>query len=497
MLSSVAIKEPRISIQKVFYLEFFLSLLFLLFLCWMLPLCGDDWYYESVHIRQPVQIMTFSRYYRNNYNGRLLGNMLAALLGGHAILRCLFKALTLWFISIIVYRLSNIRSAWFYPLVLSVIVAVPFSIFAQVYAMAAGFYNYVPGILLIMLYIYTIQPLLKSSTKTPPKISEVAAFFSCLAAQLFVENVTCANIVITVFIVVYYRIHFGKWSRITILGMTAAVLGAFIMFSAPVYWNGKGNYQSIGISLLLSNYIKVSDGAILGYLPLFLTINGLVLFQLGRLECRQSWMIIPLVVIIAGASVYFIVTRNLFGNDISLENSMKKIALDMLIFLGWLSAVSVILILNQRQKGDNIETIIFWLAAVSLDLPLLVVSPLNARCYFGSYLFLLLLVFRLFDECELVEHANLKLLRSFYLTVSGCVLIFYLLIFTKIAAVTAIREEQISLQMQSRAQVISLPAYPFSEIICEPDSQKLGILYYYEKPYDITFSYTPFYRWTS
>lgn len=170
--------------------SFLIGLLFICALCLLFPITGDDWYYElyapttaSGYIAKIISIY-------KNMSGRLLAHVLSVLMGTHRIIRSLFRAIVIWCISIAAYHFFRLRSIWSYFIVLTAFTILPASLFSQSYSWSVGFCNYVPQMLLMLLYFLLCSDLIHNVPSNHTCCRSIAAFFCCLAAQLFAEHTT-------------------------------------------------------------------------------------------------------------------------------------------------------------------------------------------------------------------------------------------------------------------------------------------------------------------
>lgn len=134
-----------------------LFLLFLFFLAYKFPVVGDDWYALRVHITSLQELIENGARHWNNVNGRWLGHMAVILSMSSRILCAAVRAVIIWLIMILGYKNSGFKCKEGCLIVFLYILAVPKEIFSETYSWAAGFFNYVPPVLLVFLYLYLIS----------------------------------------------------------------------------------------------------------------------------------------------------------------------------------------------------------------------------------------------------------------------------------------------------------------------------------------------------
>ena len=113
---------------------------------------GDDWFREELGrgLKSPRELLETVASGWLTYNGRAAGNLLAYAAGGRKVLREVLRALiTLGTVSLAA-RNCGFRTAGGVLLAAAALLALPRAMFAQIYPWAAGFFNYVPPVLLLL-----------------------------------------------------------------------------------------------------------------------------------------------------------------------------------------------------------------------------------------------------------------------------------------------------------------------------------------------------------
>jgi hypothetical protein len=78
-----------------------------------------------------------------------------------------------------------------------------------------------------------------------------------------------------------------------------------------------------------------------------------------------------------------------------------------------------------------------------------------------------------------------------------CISAYYIFIFAHIGYAENQSKEYIRKQMINNKTEIVIPVLPYSEYLHESNAKKIGIYYYYKKPWDIKFRYITYKTWFS
>lgn len=154
--------EVRAQRRGKLALTLLLSYAFLLMLSKGFAVTGDDWFFTTkTQSEGPVTaflrgVHVAAQHYETT-NGRLLGNFLSGMLGCSKALRELVRCGVILGIVAAVWRLCKIEKPIGRVCALALLVALPAELFSESYAWAAGFFNYVPPALLVLLYLLLLE----------------------------------------------------------------------------------------------------------------------------------------------------------------------------------------------------------------------------------------------------------------------------------------------------------------------------------------------------
>ena len=138
-----------------------LTYCFLLLLSRGFVTSGDDWFFTSRTMDESLaQALkngwaNATGHYRGT-NGRLLGNGFSKSLGCSEFWREIVRCGMMLTILLLICRVAKLRDLTLYAVALTMFIALPKDLYAQAYAWAAGFFNYVPPMIGILLYILRV-----------------------------------------------------------------------------------------------------------------------------------------------------------------------------------------------------------------------------------------------------------------------------------------------------------------------------------------------------
>ena len=130
--------------KKLFYIILFVILVVI---CFMFPYTHDDWPWSGAEGLNRLKNLF------DGYNGRWAGNILVMILTRFRIFRAIFIASILLGIIYFIKKLTKTTETGTL-LSIFLLLCMPISMLAQAIAWTSGFANYVPPVLLILIYIY-------------------------------------------------------------------------------------------------------------------------------------------------------------------------------------------------------------------------------------------------------------------------------------------------------------------------------------------------------
>lgn len=468
--------ERRLNLQT--YLLPALVGLGLLLLFVQFPPTGDDWILlgKEYGIREHLLRV---RHDWVNQNGRVLGNFLHTLLVHHwpGILSKLLAFFGM------VYALSRIakRSVWaIAPVLSATLLFLPKEVLREVWVWNAGFFNYVPPLvlLLVLLLLWQVEELSERR--------KAAIVVTSLCACLFMENITVYLLLIGFVLLLWALFRASDYRLRALLTFAGCAAGALIMFSSPSYRrvvDATDGYRSAGTDLAsmvhtaIVNWNESFSRYLIAENLFLLSLILLSASALLMVQKERTWALkISLILLwISGPSLWLI--ARLTDGPISVRHSfpLHLVFYLSLLGFGWLTL---------RGRDRHLYAFVLISLAVVMG-PLLIVTPVGARNFFTPVVFQLLAVLLLWRGLpELPAASRLVLLAAvlvFSLVRWGQLLFIYSENFSVHRERMAIAEAAAS---RSDAEV-TVPAFPYPSYLHATDPGKIGHAYYRQEPMDM------------
>lgn len=389
--------KKKFLIKPEFIVLFFGALL----LCCFFPYTGDDWAWGS-----QIGLDRLSNWF-DNYSGRYFGNLIVLALTRSYILRNIVVALTVTGIVYIPYKLTGSSKIGF-SLLVSSIVFLPIPIFRQSLTWTAGFANYATSIFLTLIFIYYIKDIFSD---TPPKyhwLHCIPCLLLGFANTLIVEHFTVYNLLLGLAVCVFTVIKFKKLYIQHVSYFIGTVLGTLTMFSNSVYRSvaeGTDGYREI------ANEGGIIQKAINNYFTTIMTegfLNNVWINVLLAIVCVAVWYKLKekatkKVRLVASLSLCVIIAYTALSvmsglNPVTYTTIAKYcVAAATALFV---AALGIFLLTLPVGKNDKQHLIFIYLSIGVTIAPLLVVSPIGSRCFFGSYVFFAYLIGKLLHCIE-------------------------------------------------------------------------------------------------
>lgn len=486
--------------------------LFLLLLCRAFPVSGDDWFFltraQDLSLISAVKrgIATARQHYATT-NGRLMGNFLSGMLGCSDGLRALVRSAVLLGVFACVCRVCKIQTICGALLALALTVALPSTVFAQSYAWAAGFFNYVPPVLLLLIYLDTAARKIAGASAASFSAYSCAAYLLLgFLTQLFVENVTIGVCLFSGAVCIWLRVRCGRFDGRLAGHFVGALLGALVMFLAPGYRNvGQEGYREMALSVsglfaILQENIPIITRTLLEDNWLLIApLSALCALLLCRAKPAGKRGAIArkiALALLALAPAFFYCNQHIL-----LEMAYNRyvfwlsLALDVAFALGYLCAIAAALWQGVGERAIRIAALLFLGAAAVFLAPLLVVQPVGPRCLYLPHMLLVCTLLCAGRACVKSLPQTAQALR-WPLALAACAMLCGIVWVTFWNGRTQdIRSAYIERQMAQGETQITLPGYPYAQYVHEGESQKMGQYYYYDRPDDITFSFVPYGQW--
>ena len=487
-----------------------LTYLFLLLLSRGFVTSGDDWYFSARDTGEGFWKALEAGYYSAaghyvSVNGRLLGNAFSRFFGTNDMVRELCRCAIILVILLQLCKTAKIKNLPLYLMALMLTVALPSDIYAQSYAWAAGFFNYVPPLMMILAYILRAERVLRGEKDTV--LWGLAMLPLALSCQLFVENVTVGVCMLSAGVLVWHLIRTRKLSWSLTGFFLGAAIGCAIMFSAPGYANiNNEGYRQVSATFEeLMKVLKSNFAFITMYLTernwsviAPLTVLSICLLMTAKPEkgsgrFLRTFALTGLMV----CPVWFYANRQLL-KTLSYSEWVTELSfwLDIAFNLLYLLAVLTAALLGLRDKA-RVRLAVLCVAAVPMIFgPLVMVNPIGPRCMYIPYMLLvgILLIFAA-DLAERFDAAALRKLTVPVAALTCCVLAVYLWTAVWNGHCEQVRLTQIEKAMAQGASTVELPSYPYTAYVHNGNGGAIRYYYYYETPCDLEFQYINHQDW--
>lgn len=481
---------------------------------YLFPYSGDDWAWGS-----EIGVDRLESGFEG-YNGRYLGNLLVMTLTRSRLLQVITVAFSMLCVCVFPKLYCRSRKLSLLAFSAFLVFLMPKQIFVQSVAWTAGFSNYMPPILLIVLYFIFVKNIFSENPIYKKHISAITFLlgFSC---TLFMENVTLYAVMISALIAVFARVRHGRFYFAHLANFIGCLVGTVLMFSNSVYLtildNGDG-YRSTAISKGLLSTLKghlevIINQVFISNIPLLAVISVMcvVLAVLFAKKSKNVYLriisfgsvfinVFTLAVLLAKKSFsYWIIAA---GADAS-----SKITFVFLMLTVCLYCISVLVsvLICITDNDLKFRTLLILISAPIVTAPLLFVNPIGPRCFMPVYILLVLFAVCVFDmiqkEIDFSESLN-KVITVSSSAVCLAMFIFTFSIYSTVHAYAEKRDEYVKKQAESGNKVITVCRIPYSSYVwtgdpdCSPWDYRYKLFYGIDENTEFVFlSYTEFDEW--
>lgn len=466
----------------------------LFYLCWLFPVTGDDWFREELGRNLhglPDLIQAVADRWQGS-NARILGNILAYSAGGRKLLRELLRAAILTGTVCAAARLAGFRSFRGVLLAAAALLALPRELFAQSYPWAAGFFNYVPPVLMLLTAFWLLRAVFEEEPVPDGLPRTIAVFLLGFGGQLFMENDTLYALWAGAVLLIWQLWRQRKPSRPAAAFFLGTLLGAAALFLSPSYRlilaedSGYETGLTQGLAGLLEtareNQAEVLRWLISGCPVLYVLLTALGVLWFARSARRlPDWCALSLLIL---GALYFLFCYA----------SGTLVRLNPLVVPVWGLALGLGCWRWLPKGGRRCRALFFWAGSAVAAFPLLFVQPIGPRCLYLSYVLLLLTGGCMLTALPL-ERLPLWLRRSVPALLALLVLGWYLRLFLPIHSAELTRAALLEQAVEQGQTQVAIPAFPHGEYLWEPDSDKITSRYYLLTPGDLKVSFLPFHCW--
>lgn len=468
-------KQINDFIKKYQNIIFIVIILLSIYLISVFPPSGDDFnrLNDSGFIGFSQGLERVKRLYKT-LNGRVVGNGISYLFINR-LPRTIIKSVSVGLYILLMMKLLNIKRLSGFFIILGSIILMPLPVFRQTLVWSAGFYNYMPPIVIILL----LMNLLIYHRNTFTKGELGAAFLLSLIASLFMENLT----IYMVFLPILLALSFWNKDNIPayIASFVGSVLGAVIMFMSPIYWkvaNNEDGYREIADDILafvsknwdiFSKYMLVFN---IFAMVLFVLALGIGIYKAYK-DKKFSFQIPALVNLLLLIPFAF------------LDLSQGASIVNMLLHISFYILIILVAVRDFNIKKFSPKIIVFSCLSMAITMgPLLFVSPVSARNFFTPMFFNVLIIISLFR----LNTYDLKLEKHFNRVCGGFMLVafsVYLLAYSTNYRTYVERDRLIRQAIENNESSVQIPAYKFKDFNGGSGTDSMGNYYYKEKQKDL------------
>ena len=361
----------------------------------LFPYTGDDWAWGS-----QIGLDRLASWFEN-YNGRYFGNLLVMVLTRSKIVNVLLTAASM--AAFCLLPKLFVKSEKFLPYALGALFffLIPQNMRVQVVVWTAGFYNYVPPIVLIFLYLVLVRNVFDDEEPKYGKVALIVSPVIGIGAALFMENVTLYNLVAAAAIVAIAYLRFRKVYPVHLAYLAGSIAGAAMMFANSAYGTiaqGGDEYRSSVldqglIGTIANNMNVIVRSLFLDNLAAWGILTLLCLICYGQyLRSGTGKKICHLAVGVHLLCGGMLVAKSCCRDWLFFVNTGAAITLTILLFaamaVGYCLSALVLVFFCVDDRKTRLRVLFLLLSIPVLAAPLLVVNPVGERCLFASYMML-------------------------------------------------------------------------------------------------------------
>lgn len=486
--------------------ELYVYLAFAVFYFWFsaqIPYCHDDLVWGTSG--------GLNNFLASNQNGRYLGNIIEIIMTRSTVLKTIIMGscsfLLPYIMSCIICKMQQLRSELkvvCFLLCNVLLLTIDREIWQQTYSWIAGYANYCISAVFILVWINEIGNVFRKDLAFEKSsiLSCILSGIVCLATQLFLETIAIYTVVASAFIIFVYIKRIGKVPSQIIFMSAGALIGLVLTFSSSVYgtlWStGEAVEGFRELTFITNSGIK---GIVSGFLVqtvllfqrtfgnnliLVIGITVLLTIILIRVKSRHSFLKLMLVIVNVLYVIWFLAYHfcmKVFGFGTLFPNlrSLILIADSGLNLLYFAVVIAEIVYIFKEKRLFMAKLLSLWVSTFAVIAPLIVTTELGARLFFTSDVFMIAVILIL--SSELIRNTSVKSMRIWMISLlilCAVPVISYIGIYHQISECTKVRESIIDAAIESKAEVIVLPDYPYEDYLWYPNPTEHKIDEFYE-----------------
>ncbi len=495
-------KLSALSFRRCALAVFLVSALLTGFFALCSPLFTDDLDFAAQHFSSFSALLHYCLHYGN---GRLLGNLGAAIFCDHTALRTVVRALCIGSLTVLLPLAAGAEDKRSLLLSFLLVFGVSPDLFAETYAWSSGFQNYIPPVVFLLVCLILWQ---RSERFSHRKLvfACVGTFVLAAAAQLYVELNSLIHVLAALVLLCLSRSRAKK--SVSLCALAGTALGGAVMIAIPKLFEREyaliAFYRRIYLSSLSEmfgslwkNGLKLT-GFFVGdcFLCLLLGVGVfLLLRQNAPRAARPGWHRAASVLSLA-LPVYSLLYRAFFSGWSAVWLADIQKLFFALLLLAFLAAFVYALTLTENKARRTAAIVLLALAVCSLA-PMTVVYPAPVRTIYLCYTFLALAALIVWEEV-LPRSSALFRRDTAVLGLLAAVLLSLLLVFQflNIRHVDRLNTDYIEKKLAEGSTEIELIRTP-SDYVFKNTSSYLGHYYFLSEPNDVDFTFTDYDSWVA
>ena len=466
---------------------------FLIFYIWLaaqIPYTHDDWDWGlDVGIQQLLTA---------NINSRYVGNFFVIIMTRSKLVQTIIMGAGFFLLPFLLSETVFGKSTrWTkadklngFLLSNALILSMNISIWQQTYGWVSGYANF--GLSAIFLCII-LRRCLNVFDETPSESNKfhprvVLIFLTCLAGQLFLENMAIYIFLMAIFINIFHWRRTKTFSCAYMAILLAALIGLVIMFSSSLYQTLWSTGEAVnGYRQLLVNSQTNLQDFVLGCfrqilrIPFYLYANNtflcaaiVVLMSIlciqNKKTCRQTKVCMVL--------------NSLLVICLILSNYLSAIVGSFISVLFFVTVTGELIWYFKENKPVLGKMLFVWISPVCIILPIVVTSELGSRLFFTTNAILVL--FALFLLSFTLKSASKKgYYTIIFSVIAGLLLLQHGAVYYAIGECSRERNAIIENAVQTNADEILLPQYPYGNYLWGPNPTKASREQYFKEFYGI------------
>lgn len=457
------------------YMDIWLLVVLFFFFCiigYLAPYTNDDWAWGSY-----IGIERLNDFFRN-YNGRYLGNLLVILLTRYRIIRALTIGISFTSISFLCFKIINKKSKSIFLISIVLLVFIPHTLFRQVVSWTSGFTNYVPPMILVLIWIFINKNLFNDKAITLSKWKVFLMFILGAITCLFMEHVTIYIVITSLFSLIYCYKKKIKININQVIYFIGTLFGAVLMFQNGAYLNvikGDDFYRSVPKNGLIIQSIKryfytIYHNLVLNNTIVLVIISICLVYLFLKFVYRKEVKHYKLI----NYTLFYIVFYSIYSLISLCFPEWQTFKLIFMFIEGcltllYLIALATFILLVPLQISK--KKLLFYLCSiVLLTIPLCALSPVTPRCFYPMYVFWCLFVLEIVnDTLKFIKSKTSLKFINYVCIISSLICMVRLLIIILTAfyvnnkMINYIEEEK-----TNNSSIIVLPKVPYEEYMKHP-----------------------------